>query len=64
MPVVVLASFIPFRYLGISASIMSLAGVAIAFSELVDASIVVVEHRPTRNSSSGRREDGAGTIAR
>ena len=43
MPVVVLASFIPFRYLGINANIMSLAGVAIAFSELVDASIVVVE---------------------
>ena len=43
MPVVVLLSFIPFRLLGISANIMSLAGVAIAFSELVDASIVVVE---------------------
>jgi Cu(I)/Ag(I) efflux system membrane protein CusA/SilA len=43
MPVVVLLSFIPFRLLGISANIMSLAGVAIAFSELVDAAIVVVE---------------------
>jgi copper/silver efflux system protein len=43
MPVVVLVSFIPFRLLGISANIMSLAGVAIAFGELVDASIVVVE---------------------
>lgn len=43
MPAVVLASFIPFRLLGISANIMSLAGIAIAFSELVDASIVVVE---------------------
>ncbi len=43
MPVVVLVSFIPLRLLGISANIMSLAGVAIAFSELVDASIVVVE---------------------
>jgi len=43
MPVVVLLSFIPFHYLGISANIMSLAGVAIAFSELVDASIVVAE---------------------
>src|SRR5215468_1440990 len=43
MPVAVLLAFIPFRLLGISANIMSLAGVAIAFSELVDASIVVVE---------------------
>jgi len=43
MPVVVLLSFIPLRLLGISANIMSLAGVAIAFGELVDASIVVVE---------------------
>ena len=43
MPIVVLLSFIPFRLLGISANIMSLAGVAIAFSELVDASIVVAE---------------------
>ncbi len=43
MPVVVLVSFIPFRLMGISANIMSLAGVAIAFGELVDASIVVVE---------------------
>src|ERR1700745_1752751 len=43
MPVVVLASFIPFRYLGIDANIMSLAGGAIAFSALVDGSVVVVE---------------------
>jgi Cu(I)/Ag(I) efflux system membrane protein CusA/SilA len=43
MPVAVLLSFIPFRLMGVSANIMSLAGVAIAFSELVDASIVVAE---------------------
>ena len=43
MPVAVLLSFIPFRLMGISTNIMSLTGVAIAFSELVDASIVVVE---------------------
>jgi Cu(I)/Ag(I) efflux system membrane protein CusA/SilA len=43
MPIAVLLAFIPFRMMGISANIMSLAGVAIAFSELVDASIVVVE---------------------
>jgi Cu(I)/Ag(I) efflux system membrane protein CusA/SilA len=43
MPVAALLSFIPFHFLGISANIMSLAGIAIAFSELVDASIVVAE---------------------
>ncbi len=43
IPVAVLLSFIPFRLMGISANIMSLAGMAIAFGELIDASIVVVE---------------------
>jgi copper/silver efflux system protein len=43
MPVAVLLSFIPFRLMGVSANIMSLAGVALAFSELADASIVVAE---------------------
>jgi Cu(I)/Ag(I) efflux system membrane protein CusA/SilA len=43
IPVAVLISFIPFRSLGLTANIMSLAGVAIAFGELVDAAIVVVE---------------------
>jgi Cu(I)/Ag(I) efflux system membrane protein CusA/SilA len=60
MPVVVLASFIPFRYLGINANIMSLAGVAIAFSELVDASIVVVEQTHKKLEiweKGGRRGD-------
>jgi len=60
MPVVVLASFIPFRMLGISANIMSLAGVAIAFSELVDASIVVVEQTHKKLElweKGGRRGD-------
>ena len=60
MPVVVLASFIPFRYLGINLNIMSLAGVAIAFSELVDASIVVVEQTHKKLElweKGGRRGD-------
>ncbi len=43
MPAAVLLSFIPLRYMGISVNVMSLAGVAIAFGELIDASIVVVE---------------------
>lgn len=43
MPVSVLVAFIPLRMLGMSINIMSLAGVAIAFGELVDAAIVVAE---------------------
>jgi copper/silver efflux system protein len=43
IPVAVLLAFIPFRMLGISANIMSLAGIAIAVGALVDAAIVVVE---------------------
>jgi Cu(I)/Ag(I) efflux system membrane protein CusA/SilA len=60
MPVAVLLAFIPFRMLGISANIMSLAGVAIAFSELVDASIVVVEQTHKKLElweKGGRRAD-------
>jgi Cu(I)/Ag(I) efflux system membrane protein CusA/SilA len=60
MPVAVLLAFIPFRLLGISANIMSLAGVAIAFSELVDASIVVVEqtHKKLEQwAATGRTRD-------
>jgi Cu(I)/Ag(I) efflux system membrane protein CusA/SilA len=60
MPVVVLVSFIPLRLLGVSANIMSLAGVAIAFSELVDASIVVVEQTHKKLElweKTGRRQD-------
>jgi Cu(I)/Ag(I) efflux system membrane protein CusA/SilA len=60
MPIAVLLAFIPFRMMGISANIMSLAGVAIAFSELVDASIVVVEQTHKKLElwqRTGRRGD-------
>ncbi|MEE9910455.1 MAG: CusA/CzcA family heavy metal efflux RND transporter [Deltaproteobacteria bacterium] len=43
IPAAVLISFIPFRLMGVTANIMSLAGIAIAIGALVDASIVVVE---------------------
>ena len=43
MPAAVLLAFIPLHMMGVSANVMTLAGIAIAFSELVDASIVVVE---------------------
>ncbi|MDX9820513.1 MAG: efflux RND transporter permease subunit, partial [Syntrophales bacterium] len=43
IPLAVLISFVPFRLLGVSANIMSLAGIAIAIGAMVDAAIVVVE---------------------
>lgn len=43
MPAAVLIAFIPFRLTGASINVMSLAGVAIALGELIDASIVVAE---------------------
>jgi Cu(I)/Ag(I) efflux system membrane protein CusA/SilA len=48
MPAAVLLSFLPFHLLGISVNVMSLAGIAIAFGELIDASIVVVEQTHKR----------------
>jgi copper/silver efflux system protein len=43
IPVTILITFIPLQYTGMSINIMSLAGLAIACGELVDAAIVVVE---------------------
>jgi len=43
IPVAVLMTFIPLHYVGVSINVMSLAGLAIACGELVDAAIVVVE---------------------
>ena len=48
IPIAVLVSFIPFRVMGITANIMSLAGIAIAVGALVDAAIVVVEQTHKR----------------
>ena len=44
LPLAVLLSFLAMYYLGISANIMSLAGIAIAIGVLVDAGIVVTEN--------------------
>ena len=44
LPVAVAASFIPIYYLGVSANIMSLGGIALAIGVLVDAAIVMVEN--------------------
>jgi len=43
IPVAVLISFVPLKWMGITTNIMSLGGIAIAIGAMVDASIVVVE---------------------
>ncbi|MFL6256165.1 MAG: efflux RND transporter permease subunit, partial [Pyrinomonadaceae bacterium] len=44
LPLAVLFSFLFMKYFGITSNIMSLAGIAIAVSDLVDAGIVVTEN--------------------
>ena len=44
LPLAVLLSFLFMKYFGITSNIMSLAGLAIAISDLVDAGIVVTEN--------------------
>ena len=56
LPIAVAASFIPLYYMGVSANIMSLGGIALAIGVLVDAAIVMVENAYRHLSEP--REDG------
>jgi len=64
LPLAVLASFIPMYYLGLSANIMSLGGLALAIGVLVDASIVMVENAYRHASEPGlnRVSDAPGGV--
>jgi Cu(I)/Ag(I) efflux system membrane protein CusA/SilA len=60
IPVAVLISFIPFYFSGLTANIMSLAGIAIAIGALVDAAVVVAEQTHKRLEEwerDGRKAD-------
>lgn len=57
LPMSVLLSFIGMRYLGISANIMSLGGIAIAVGELSDAAIVMIENAHKRLAENAKPED-------
>ncbi len=60
LPAAVLLSFIPMKMMGLSANIMSLAGIAVAVGAMVDAAIVVVEQthkKLERWEEGGRRGD-------
>jgi len=67
IPIAVLLAFIPFRLMGITANLMSLAGIAIAVGALVDAAIVVVEqvHKGLEQwEHEGRRGDYQEVVVR
>ncbi|WP_342114546.1 efflux RND transporter permease subunit [Pseudoduganella sp. OTU4001] len=57
LPTSVLLSFIAFRYLGLTANIMSLGGIAIAVGELADAAIVLIENAHVRLAAAGPDAD-------
>ena len=44
LPVGILAAFIVMRYQGVNANVMSLGGIAIAISAMVDAAVVMIEN--------------------
>lgn len=59
LPAAVAISFIPLYYLGLTANIMSLGGIAIAIGAMVDASVILVENAHKnldRWQQSGRTE--------
>lgn len=59
LPIAVIMSFIPMYYLGFSANIMSLGGIAIAIGAMVDASIIIIEnaHKAMEKwQASGKKE--------
>lgn len=57
LPLSVLFSFIAIRYLGLTANIMSLGGIAIAVGELADAAIVLIENAHVRLAAAAPGAD-------
>jgi Cu(I)/Ag(I) efflux system membrane protein CusA/SilA len=57
LPLSVLTTFIALRYLGLTANIMSLGGIAIAVGELADAVIVLIENAHVRLAAAGKDGD-------
>jgi len=57
LPVSVLTTFIGMRYLGLTANIMSLGGIAIAVGELADAVIVLIENAHVRLAAAPKDAD-------
>jgi len=59
LPIAVAVSFIPMYYMGLTANIMSLAGIIIAIGDVVDAAVIMTEnaHRKLENNPDRPRLD-------
>lgn len=66
LPIAILLSFLPMLWLGLTANIMSLGGIAIAIGAMVDAAIIMAEnaHKALEHfrESNGREPDHAERI--
>ena len=57
LPIAILLSFIPMFYLGLTANIMSLGGIAITIGTMVDGAIVIVEYADRKISEGMERRE-------
>ena len=67
LPIAVLLAFIPMHWMGLTANIMSLGGIAIAIGAMVDAAIIVVENvhkRLEQWEESGQKEPRSDVVTR
>jgi Cu(I)/Ag(I) efflux system membrane protein CusA/SilA len=63
IPVTVILAFIPMQWMGMTANIMSLGGIAVAIGAMVDA-LSWWSSRRTRSSNTGKRKAVPATITR
>ncbi len=67
LPIAALLAFIPMYYMGLSANIMSLGGIAIAIGAMVDAAVIMVENAHKRLEeweAGGKNEPVDGVLLR
>ncbi|HEX4975950.1 MAG TPA: CusA/CzcA family heavy metal efflux RND transporter [Pseudomonadales bacterium] len=57
LPIAILVSFIPMYYMGLTANIMSLAGIVIAVGDVVDAAVVMIENAHKKIELAGEKAD-------
>jgi Cu(I)/Ag(I) efflux system membrane protein CusA/SilA len=63
LPIAIVAAFIPMYYLGMTANIMSLGGLALAIGVVVDAAIVMVENAHRRAAAVAPADQAREVIA-